>query len=428
MRFAIYCGELRGGGARAVGIGLLSTLSQKPQDHDITAYVPDDPQFSATAGGSIRVVSVANKGGGHHVNAHTRLREILRADPPDALFMMGNRGLVKSPCPQAVLIHNPWAVYPESVAWKKCTPRDYLYRRVRNHFILQGLRYSQVVAAQTPVMLARIHKQCGIPLERLALIPNSMTSVDAETPAETETSRKISATEHTTRAMCLSRYYTHKNIEILVKVADDLLAAGRTDIGIFVTVEATHGGRAPQFLKAIERNGRSRVLHNLGQIPMSHVASCYNVIDSLLLPTFMESYTNTYADSMGYGCPIITSDLDFAHTVCGEAACYIDPQSSAAIVGALASLKTEPDLWKRRIQIGRDRSARMVLDWPAISAKVVDMLECTATNRSVLHLLRDPWVLETTDLGPELEKLRPGGGPSPCPVPAAASGRTGAAT
>jgi glycosyltransferase involved in cell wall biosynthesis len=416
MRFAIYCGELRGGGSRVLGTKLIRTLDGNSDGHQITAYVPDDPDFRQLEGGNVKVVVVANKGGRHHVNAHNQLREHLAADPPDSLYMMGNRGLVKSPCPQAVLIHNPWAVYPNSVAWKRCTPRDYLYRRIRNHFFMQGLRHCEVVAAQTPVMLSRIHRQFGIPLSRLALIPMSMTSPNADPKVPTETSRTIAATDHAIRAICLSRYYTHKNIEILLKVADELLAMGRTDIGMFTTVEASHGGRAPQFIKALERNGRSRVLHNLGHIPISHVASVYGVVDALLLPTFLESYSNTYADAMGYGCPIITSDMDFARTVCGDSAGYIEPENAKAIAGALASLKTEPDRWRKRIEIGKERSAAMVMDWPTIAAKVVEMLSCTARGESVIHLLREPWVLETIDIDAEIDMSAKGGRPAAEPA------------
>lgn len=157
--------------------------------------------------------------------------------------MMGSRGLIDSPCPQAVLIHHPWLVYPESPAWGRCTPRDYLYRRIRNAFFARGLQYADVVAAQTPVMAERIHRHCRIPLDRIALIPNSVTSTADESPAESESSTRIRATPHAVRGLCLTRYYTHKNLEVLLEVADTLLERGRTEIGLFLTVAPTHGAR-----------------------------------------------------------------------------------------------------------------------------------------------------------------------------------------
>ncbi len=395
MRLALYCREMRAGGTKAVGIGLLQALANRSWGHEITAYVPEDSEFSAIRGGSLRIVPAQAKGGRHHIKAHRRFLRQLAAERQDAIFMLGNRGLVGAPCPQAVLLHNPWVLYPESPAWQKCTLRDYLYRRVRNAFYAQGLRAAEVIAAQTPVMIQRLHQQFRIPYDRLALIPNSVTAAPTDSLPETETSRRMLAEGHTCRALCLARYYTHKNIEILLEAADQLLAQERTDIGIYITIEASHGSGARRVLEEMMRNGRERVLHNLGQIPMAHVASCYRVADCLLLPTLLESFTNTYVDAMQAGVPIITSDLDFAHTVCGDAAGYVDPLNSASIVAALDSLKTDPELWQQRVKAGQERAQRLFMSWDTIAERVVDLLACTAKRQSVAHLLNEAWVQET---------------------------------
>jgi glycosyltransferase involved in cell wall biosynthesis len=408
VRLALYCRELRGGGARAVGIGLIKALAARSWGHEIFAYVPDDPGFRALEGGSVLLVPVATPGGWRQALAHADLRRRLTSDRPDALFMMGNRGLAGSICPQAVLIHNPWAVYPDSPAWGKCSWRGWAYRRVRNAFFSRGLRCAEVVATQTPVMIGRVHHQFGIPLSRLALIPNSVTSPAEGSSAETTTSQAIRAAPHAHRAVCLARHYTHKNIEILLDVADLLLGRGRTDLGLFVTVDASHGHGARQFLAERVRKGRHRVLHNLGQIPMGHVASCYAAIDALLLPTLLESFTNTYVDAMSTGVPVITSNLDFARTICGGAACYVDPLDPDAIVAALDSLAAEPDAWRERVSLGRERARTMFIDWETIAARVVDMLECVAVGRGVGHLLDVPWVREVIDVSETVAPPDPG--------------------
>ena len=128
----------------------------------------------------------------------------------------------------------------------------------------------------------------------------------------TEQSRraKCQDTVHSYRALCLSRYTTHKNIGVLISVADKLLADCRTDIGIYVTVEPSHGPEARRLLREIDLEGRGRVLHNLGEVPMAEVAACYQAANALLLPTLLESFSGTYVDAMQAGVPIITSDFD----------------------------------------------------------------------------------------------------------------------
>jgi len=51
--------------------------------------------------------------------------------------------------------------------------------------------------------------------------------------------------------------------------------------------------------------------------------------------------------------PVVTSKLDFAMELCGEAAIYIDPFSSKEAATALANLMSDPDLRDRLVEYGR---------------------------------------------------------------------------
>ncbi len=130
---------------------------------------------------------------------------------------------------------------------------------------------------------------------------------------------------------------------------------------------------------------------------MSHVASCHAAADALVLPSLLESFTNTYADAMSEGVPVITSNLDFARTVCGEAACYIDPMDPASIVSGLDSLDADPEGWRDRIAVGLERSRVVFMDWPRIASRVIGMLECVASGQEMGHLLDLPWSREVID-------------------------------
>ena len=175
MRLTLYCAELRASGGRSVGIGLLESLARDPLGHEITAYVPPDPGYIRLGGGAIRIVPTVSRSGVGLLVAHRFLRRELAAERQDIVFMMGNLGLTRAPCPQVVYIHNPWVVYPESSAWDRCGVRNWTYFRLRNLLISRGLHGCDAVAAQTPVMVERIHRHLRVPYDRLALIPNSVT-------------------------------------------------------------------------------------------------------------------------------------------------------------------------------------------------------------------------------------------------------------
>ena len=391
MRIGIYCRELRASGGRAVGVGLLETLARNPLGQEITAYVPKDAGFLRLAGGAIRIVPRVTRGGANHLLAHVNLRRQLAIDRQDVVFMMGNLGLTHAPCPQVVLIHNPWVLYPESPAWFRCGVREWIYFRMRNLFITRHLQGCGAVATQTPVMVERIHRYLGIPYNRLALIPNGGSVAAPDSDLEGNCARRMLEFVHGSRALCLARFMPHKNIEVLLSVADELLALGRTDIGIYVTVDPTLGPGARRLLREMDRKGRGRVMHNLGEVPMAEVGACYQAADALLLPTLLESFSGTYVDAMRAGVPIITSDLDFARVVCGDNAFYIDPEEPRSIVAALENLGSKKTCWYERCTDGRKRIARFFHGWDAIAPRVISLLETVAHGEDTSSLLDDEW-------------------------------------
>jgi glycosyltransferase involved in cell wall biosynthesis len=169
---------------------------------------------------------------------------------------------------------------------------------------------------------------------------------------------------------------------------------GRKDIGIFVTVSPAHGSPAKRFISKIRENGRDAVICNLGEVPFKDVRSCYDIAHALLLPTFLESFSNAYLDAMRSGAGIITSDMDFARVVCGDAALYVDPSDVSAVVSALLSLESDTVEWKKRVDIGKRRVDKFFLRWDEIAGKMVSALEKAADGLNAPDILDDPWMKE----------------------------------
>ena len=58
---------------------------------------------------------------------------------------------------------------------------------------------------------------------------------------------------------------------------------------------------------------------------------------------------------MTIGKPILTSDLDFAHEVCGDAALYFNPTSPEAIAEAVNRVIENRELRRKLVGRGRER-------------------------------------------------------------------------
>lgn len=91
----------------------------------------------------------------------------------------------------------------------------------------------------------------------------------------------------------------------------------------------------------------------IGKVDISECPNLYEQADIMLMPTLLECFTATYPEAMRMEVPIVTTDLEFAHGLCGEAACYysaIDPQAAAE---AIYKVATDKEYAKQLVENGK---------------------------------------------------------------------------
>lgn len=157
------------------------------------------------------------------------------------------------------------------------------------------------------------------------------------------------------RLVCPSLYYPHKNLEILLDIAQAIIERG-AEYRIITTVDPSSPAAA-KFIAAISRRNLQRVLVNVGQVPIARMQSLYAQCHGLLLPSLLESFSIVYPEAMAQGLPIMTSDLWFARAVCGEAACYFDPVDPVDIMRAIDEAMSTPAARAHFTEAGRQRLA-----------------------------------------------------------------------
>ena len=101
----------------------------------------------------------------------------------------------------------------------------------------------------------------------------------------------------------------------------------------------------------------------------------YAGVDAVVLPSLLESFSGVYVEAMALGVPIITSDRDFAHVVCGDAAIYVDPTDPGAIAQAIARLASNPELRSDLVRKGRDRASRLGATWDDSAGTILSAIE-----------------------------------------------------
>jgi glycosyltransferase involved in cell wall biosynthesis len=208
---------------------------------------------------------------------------------------------------------------------------------------------------------------------RTALMINSISS-NVLAKEYDDQSQELKQYEGKFRLMTLTKYYPHKNLERIVEAfcryRSDLL-----DVVVFLTISKKHGSGAKRLIQRIKDEGLTSNLICVGEIAQRDLARWFQYCDAMLFPTLLESFSSTYVEAMHFGLPIITSDIDFAHAVCDNAAIYCDPWCHQSIKNAILELKKNPELRGDLTEKGYSRLREINQSWDSIVSNALQEIE-----------------------------------------------------
>jgi glycosyltransferase involved in cell wall biosynthesis len=104
----------------------------------------------------------------------------------------------------------------------------------------------------------------------------------------------------------------------------------------------------------------------LGTLPLDALAGAYQMASAVFLPTMREASTAVYPESFYFRRPLVTSDMNFARELCGDAAIYVPPREPETIAAQLFQLVRRKDLRERLIETG---ASRLASHYPSTESK-----------------------------------------------------------
>lgn len=344
MKIAVLAHNLSVGGGLYLGKAIVETLlRERPGDeflitcpssgwHDV--YRPPNSRFIDVG---VSFTSPIQRLYGETVV----LRRQLRRFSPDVIFAAGNFGLLSPPCRQVVLAHESHLVYDAKHYGPLAWPLRLQVELQKRYFRLQ-LRKSELVLCQTDVMAKRVRSRYRYRGDT-AILPNVLTSEHGRADAPpAEVAARLEGRRAGLRLAFITRYYAHKNLERLVETlatrSDEL-----KDVVVFLTLDPNGNDGGGPVLRRIASSRAKDHIVNLGPIPQAAVGWLLARVDGVIVPTLLESFSASYLEAMQHGCPILTSDLDFARGVCGDAAAYFDPWSVGEIAKVIRRVRDDLD-------------------------------------------------------------------------------------
>lgn len=150
------------------------------------------------------------------------------------------------------------------------------------------------------------------------------------------------------RMLTIASYYPHKNLGIIKDVLDELKKRKIDNYKFVVTL-------SDDYYDKLFGDEYKDMIYNAGFVPAIEGPSLYNECDIMFLPTLLECFSASYAEAMVMEKPIITSDLGFAHVVCGDAAVYFNPIDAKDIADKLVTLVEDKVMQKSLVEKGKDQ-------------------------------------------------------------------------
>ncbi|MBN1359633.1 MAG: glycosyltransferase [Sedimentisphaerales bacterium] len=214
---------------------------------------------------------------------------------------------------------------------------------------------ANLVYCQTRTMAQRLQRAFST-AKAIKLLPNCVPGDALRAPGDIPIPGQLAPYSQKCCLICLTRYYAHKNLEFIVETFDAYRESLR-DVVVFLTISAKQAPQARRLLRRVARLGLSDQIVNLGPLGQTEIPAFFRHCHALLFPTRLESFSTTYLEAMFCGLPILTSDLDFAHDVCGPAALYFDPWSPTSMKQAILQFAGDVALRARLADLGRQRLA-----------------------------------------------------------------------
>jgi len=276
-------------------------------------------------------------------------RKLERQVKPDCVIATGGHGYWRPKAPIVTGFNIPHYLYPESPYFRRISFRKRTYWGIRKMIDLYFFRRVDAYLVQTEDINKKVRNLMGS--NKVYTVSNTINGHFYETA---KYPHKLPERENgEIRLLTLSSYYPHKNLEVINDIVLELLDSNATNFRFVLTIPN-------QIFESKFDNRAKSHIYNLGPIPTDECPSLYNEIDFMFLPTLLECFSASYAEAMLMGKPILTSDLGFAHTVCGNAGVYFDPLDPNDIAQKIIGLSKDREVQNKLIEEGRKKAKELI--------------------------------------------------------------------
>lgn len=264
---------------------------------------------------------------------------------PDCVVTSSGPAYWRSKAPHLMGFNLPLYIYPESPYLQNLNTGRRIKLAARKwlhcHFFR---READSLLVQTDDVNRRVRKL--LKTDQVHTVTNSHSGW-YEAPPETAP-RLPQRQIDTFRFLTLTSYYAHKNLELIPQVIQALPEKVRSQVEFVLTLsDSQYRERIGAVIPAQVRL--------IGPVPAPECPSLYKECDAMFLPTLAECFSASYPEAMKMEKPILTTDLGFARSICGNAALYFTPCDAQSAANRIENLVSQASLRQALVKQGLSR-------------------------------------------------------------------------
>ena len=260
------------------------------------------------------------------IKSRREIKNIEKGFAPDLVYSIGFPSYVRFRNIEIGRFTNPWEINPEPLPWHLIPGLpNKIYTKLAIQYRLFWAKRVDYLETQTEAAKIGIAKRVVFPLNKIFVVPNSANEVFIE--AGSKIIDEFDIFERENIAFSLSAPYEHKNLDLIPYVAQILKKDFSIDMKFILTLP--HDSLLWNKISILSRNlGVENQVQNIGTLTMEQCMDQYKESKIVFLPTLLEVFSATYLEAMAMKVPIVTTDLEFAHDNCKNAAIYFRPSDA----------------------------------------------------------------------------------------------------
>lgn len=110
----------------------------------------------------------------------------------------------------------------------------------------------------------------------------------------------------------------------------------------------------------------------LGRVSDAELTSLYKKATAFVFPSLYEGFGIPPIEAMSYGCPVVASDIEVMHEVCGESAIYVNPTDEDDIRDKILQISNKPLLLSTLCRKGHENIKRF--SWEKSAQELVNLI------------------------------------------------------